>query len=173
MSQSHFELGYGIPRSESVEPSLPQQFPSFNPQGNMFNAAGTGLPPATMQQLQYQQGLLSRTTPPLNNNFIPGMQAGFAGYNSPSPSVEPYRSQNLVNGSPMQPAGNQMPTMSPASQSAFGGSGFPVGMGMGGGFGYGGIGGMQNMAYMQEQVNTRRGRVSSPMRPSSLLPGKH
>jgi protein JSN1 len=93
------------------------------------------------------------------NNFYPALQAGFGGYHSPSPSLDQYRSQNLVNGSPIQPPVTaQMPAMV-NNQGAFGAPGFGMPMGMNS-FGYGGMNGMQqNVPYMQEQGNNRRGRV--------------
>lgn len=163
---SNFEMGFGIPRSESVEPQLPQQFPGFGPQGPLFNASSSPLPPATIQQMQFQQSMMSRATPPMSNYF-PAMQAGYGGFNSPSQSVEHYRSQNLANGSPIQPPGAHIPNM-PAGQAPYGAPNFGMGMGMGG-FGYGGMGGMQNVPYMQEQVNTRRGRVGRSPQPERQM----
>lgn len=146
----NYDLGFAIPRSESVEPTLPP-FPQYGQQGALFNGSNPMVP--NLQQLQYQQSMLQRGTPPLNS-FFPPMQAGFNGYNSPSPSsLDQYRTQNLANGSPIQP---------PGAPAGFGPPGFNVGMGMGG-YGYGGMGGMQNLPYMQEQpVNSRRGRVGQP-----------
>jgi protein JSN1 len=172
--QPNFEMGFGIPRSESVEPQLPQQFPAFGPPGPMFNAPNNQLgAAAAIQQMQFQQNMMSRGTPPING-FFPTMQAGFGGgFNSPNPAMDQFRSQQIPNGSPIQPPGaasGQLPNI-PAGQPPFGGPNFGMGMngmnmGMGG-FGYAGagMGGMQNMAYMQEQVNARRARVSH-----SLLP---
>lgn len=168
VNQSNYELGFGGPRSESVEPALPPQYPGFGAQGAMFNAPNAQIPPVSLQQLQYQQNMLSRATPPMYNNF-PAMQAGFAGFNSPSPSIDQYRSQNMANGSPIQPPGAQMPGMQ-ANQTQFPAPGFGMGMNMGG-FGYGGMNGMQNMPYMQEQVSGRRGRVGrNPARDSNQRP---
>ncbi|EOO04415.1 putative pumilio domain-containing protein [Phaeoacremonium minimum UCRPA7] len=168
VNQSNYELGFGGPRSESVEPALPPQYSGFGAQGAMFNAPNAQIPPVSLQQLQYQQNMLSRATPPMYNNF-PAMQAGFAGFNSPSPSIDQYRSQNMANGSPIQPPGAQMPGMQ-ANQTQFPAPGFGMGMNMGG-FGYGGMNGMQNMPYMQEQVSGRRGRVGrNPARDSNQRP---
>ena len=164
-SSNNYEVGFGMPRSESVEPALPH-FPSFPGQNPMYNAGNQSMAPVNMQQLQYQQNMLSRATPPINN-FFPPMQAGFNGFTSPSPSIDHFRNQTLTNGSPVQPPGAQLPSM-PGGQPPFGAPGFGMGMGMGG-FGYGGMGGMQNMAYLQqEQVNARRGRVGrNPQRDAS------
>ncbi|KAB5558210.1 hypothetical protein GE09DRAFT_963613 [Coniochaeta sp. 2T2.1] len=144
---SDFELGYGIPRSDSVEP--PQQFPAFGPPGGLYNPA---LTPA--MQMQYQQGMMARGGPPMNTFYAPAAQAGYGGYHTPSPSVDQYRPQGLVNGSPIQPAVSAMPN----SQSPYGAPGFGMPMG----YAYGGMNGMQqqNVPYNQEQANNnRRGRV--------------
>ncbi len=82
------------------------------------------------------------------------MQAGFGPFAGSSPSIEQLRNQSLPNGSPMQPSGAHGPPM-PGGPAAFGG---PPGF-IGGFGGYGGMGGMPNVGYMQEQVNSRRGRV--------------
>ncbi|KAH9906378.1 hypothetical protein F4778DRAFT_645072 [Xylariomycetidae sp. FL2044] len=143
---SNFEMGgFGGPRSESVEPAM-SQFPSYGQQGSMFNGNNASMAPVNLQQLQYQQNMLPRGTPPMNNYYQP-MQAGYGNYNGPPPSMEHYRGQNVANGSPIQP---------PGAPAGFAPPGFGMGMGMGG-YGYGN--GMQNVPYMQEQpVNSRRGR---------------
>jgi protein JSN1 len=153
---ANYEMGFGIPRSEGVD-----QFPAFNAQGPMFNA-NAPMGPAALQQLQYQQSLMSRGAPP-PNSYFPSMQAGYGGFQSPSPSLDQYRNQALPNGTPIPPAPTQMPNMPAAGQAPFGAPGF-ANMNMGGmaGFaGYGSPGGaMQNQQpYMQEQANSRRGRV--------------
>lgn len=164
VNPSNYEMGFGIPRSESVEPPLPQQFPAFGPPGAMFNAPNAPLAPAAIQQMQFQQSMMSRGTPPMNNYF-PAMQAGFGGFNNPGQSMDQFRSQNLANGSPIQP-----PPGVPSGQPPFGAPGFGMGMGMGGGFGYGSaMGGMQNMPYMQDQVNNRRGRVGRSPQPERQM----
>ncbi|KAI1854831.1 hypothetical protein JX266_000949 [Neoarthrinium moseri] len=146
----NYDMGFGIPRSDSVEPPMPP-FPQYGQQGPLFNGNNSSMVP-NLQQMQYQQNMLPRGNQPMNN-FYPPMQAGFNGYNSPSPSIDQYRNQNLSNGSPIQP---------PGAPAGFGPPGFNMGMGMGG-YPYGGMGGMQNMPYMQEQpVNARRGRVGQP-----------
>ncbi|KAI1335746.1 hypothetical protein F5Y15DRAFT_428042 [Xylariaceae sp. FL0016] len=145
---ANFDMGgFGAPRSESVEPTMPQ-YSGYGAQGGMYNGAnGSMPPPVNMQQLQYQQNMMSRGAPPMNN-YYPPMQAGFGGYNTPSPSVDQYRGSNVANGSPIQP---------PGAPAGFAPPGFGMQMGMGG-YGYGN--GMQNVPYMREQpVNTRRGRV--------------
>ncbi|CAJ2510140.1 Uu.00g060400.m01.CDS01 [Anthostomella pinea] len=148
----NFDMGgYAVPRSESVEPPMPP-YQAYGHQGPMFNGANGSMAPVNLQQLQYQQNMLSRGAPPMNN-YYPPMQAGFGGYNSPSPSMDQYRGQNVANGSPNQP---------PGAPAGFAPPGFGMNMGMGG-YGYGN--GMQNMPYMQEQpVNTRRGRVGQSRR---------
>jgi protein JSN1 len=152
---SNFELGYGIPRSESVEPPLAQQFPAFGGQPGMYG----GNSPA--MQMHYQPNMMGRGGPPMNNFYAPGLQAGYGGYHTPSPSIDQYRSQNLVNGSPVQPPLNQMPP-GPNAQGPYGAPSYGVPMGVNG-FGYPGMNGMQqpNAPYMQEQGNNtgRRGRV--------------
>ncbi|KAL2064462.1 hypothetical protein VTL71DRAFT_4956 [Oculimacula yallundae] len=124
----------GMQRTDSADSNLP--YPAYG----QFNP--TVIPPINMQQLQYQQQLLARAAPPMSN-FYPAMQSGF-GYNSPS--MDNYRNQT-----PIQPPQPQM------NSSPFGPPGFGnVGMGYGYGMG------MQNMGYMQQeqQVNSRRGRVT-------------
>ncbi|KAK3692745.1 hypothetical protein B0T22DRAFT_369785 [Podospora appendiculata] len=157
-----YEMSYGIPRSESVEPSLPQQFPPFGSQGPMYNSPNPPMAPAALQQMQFQQNMMSRGVPPMNNYF-PTMQAGFGGFQSPSPSLEQYRNQSLPNGGPIQPPTPQMSSMAPG-QGPFGAPGFGMNMNMAG-FSYNGLGGMQNGVYMQEQVNARRGRVGQSPKP--------
>ena len=168
---SNFDIGYGIPRSESVEPSMPQQFPAYVPQGPVFNPANGPLAPATIQQMQYQQSMMSRTNPPMNNYF-PGMQGGFPGYSSPSPSIDQYRGPNISNGSPIQPPGVQVPPGMAAAQAPFGAPNYGMGMGIGS-FGYGGappMGGMQNVPYLQEQgTGSRRGRVGRSPQPERQM----
>ncbi|KAK9781895.1 hypothetical protein SCAR479_01766 [Seiridium cardinale] len=145
-----YDMGFGMPRSESGESSMPS-YPQYGQQGGMFNGNNPSMVP-NMQQMQYQQNMLQRGNPPMNN-FFPNMQAGFNGYNSPTPPMDQYRNQNLANSSPIQP---------PGAPTGFAPPGFNMPMGMGG-YGYNGMGGMQNMPYMQEQpVNARRGRVGQP-----------
>lgn len=161
-SQANYDMSYGIPRSESVEQGLNQQFPAFAPPAGMFGANGSPMTSTQLQQLQFQQSMMPRA-PPMNNYF-PAMQAGFGGYQSPSPSFDQYRNQNHPNGSPIQPPGAQLPNM-PSSQAQFAPPGFGINpMGMTG-YGYGGVGNVQNMAYMQEPANPRRGRVGRSPQP--------
>ncbi|KAK0722320.1 hypothetical protein B0T26DRAFT_770696 [Lasiosphaeria miniovina] len=160
-SQANYEMVYGIPRSESVEPSLPQQFPAYN-QGPVFNASNPPLGPAALQQMQYQQSMISRGAPPMGN-YYPAMQAGFGGFQSGSPSLDQYRNQPQPNGSPIQPPSAQLPSV-PGGQAPFAAPGFGMNMGIPG-FAYSNLGGMQNVAYMQEQVNSRRGRVGRSPQP--------
>ncbi|KAM7200271.1 protein JSN1 [Rhypophila sp. PSN 637] len=149
---------YGIPRSESVEPGLPQQFPAFGPPGQMYGASNPPMGSAALQQMQYQQSMMARGVP--SGNYYPPMQAGYAGFQSSSPAIDQYR------GSP----NGQVPT---AAQ--YGGAPAPgFGMNMGGGFGYGGgMGGGAGAVgggYMQEQQQAgnnapRRGRVGRSPNP--------
>ncbi|XXH05105.1 tethering complex subunit [Hypoxylon texense] len=142
---SNFEMGgFPAPRSESMEPGM-SAFPSYPPQGPMYNANSGSMAPTNLQQLQYQQNMLPRGTPPMNT-YYPPMQAGYGGYNNPNPPMEQYRGQNGTSGSPIQP---------PGAPAGFAPPGFGMGMNMGGGYGYGNA-----MPYVQEQpVNARRGRV--------------
>ncbi|KAJ9142530.1 Protein JSN1 [Coniochaeta hoffmannii] len=142
---SNFDIGYGIPRSESVEPPLAPQYPAFGAQAGLY--------PSAAMQLQYQQGMMARGGPPMSS-YYPTAQ--FGGYHTPSPSIDQYRSQNLVNGSPVPPVSAQMAPMA-SNQSPYGAPGFGMPMGING-FGYGGMNGMQQQPYMQEQGNNRRGR---------------
>ncbi|KAK3375191.1 hypothetical protein B0H63DRAFT_496410 [Podospora didyma] len=162
-TQASYDMGFGIPRSESVESSLPQQFPTFG-QGSIYNAANPPLAPAALQQMQYQQSMMARGGPPMGNYF-PSMQAGYGGFQNQSPSLDQYRNPSVQNGSPIQPPGSQMPSMQ-NGQASFGAPGFGMNMGMGG-FGYSSNlgGGMQNVGYTQEQVNARRGRVGRSPQP--------
>lgn len=107
MSPASFDASLAIPRSDSVDPALQQQFPGYG-QG--------GLPPMNMQ---YQQNMM-RGTPPMNGYFP--MQAGMP-FANPGSTVDQYR------GSPVQPLANQSPYSAPAYP-------MPVPMGMSG-FGYG------------------------------------
>ncbi|KAK2069210.1 hypothetical protein P8C59_003810 [Phyllachora maydis] len=164
VNPASFEPGFGIPRSEGADVAMATPFPAFAPQQPLFNPNNTPLPPAAaLQHMQYQQGIMSRGTPPISS-FPPTLHAGYAGFHSPSPSMDPYRSPNLVHGSPVQHASATLANV-PAAQAPYGTPGFGMNMGMGaGGFGYGGIGGgPQTMAYVQEHGNTRRGRAGDEM----------
>jgi len=178
VNASNYDMSYGIPRSESVESGLPQQFPAFgNPSPAMFSPGNPPMAPAAaLQQMQYQQSMMSRGAPPMGNYF-PTMQAGYTGYQSPSPSIDQYRAQGLSNGSPIQPPGvPQMPSMAQPGQAPYGGvpagfggmnlGGMPAGYG---GYGNLGTGGQQNVGYMQQQdqqgINARRGRVGRSPQP--------
>ncbi|KAL2015506.1 hypothetical protein VTK56DRAFT_5344 [Thermocarpiscus australiensis] len=165
-----YDMSYGIPRSEDA--GLPQQFPPYTAENPMFNASNPSMGPAALQQLQFQQSMMPRGAAPLNNYFAP-MQAGFGGFQSPSPSLDQYRNQALVNGNPMQAAaaGAPMPNMPPvAGQAPYGPApgfaGMNLGMPPAGFGGYGGPApGMQNAAYMQGEVNARRGRAGRSPQP--------
>ncbi|EGY14676.1 pumilio domain-containing protein [Verticillium dahliae VdLs.17] len=164
--------GFNGQRNDAADANM-TPFPSYGVQNPaMFNPANQMPPtPANLQQMQYQQSMLQRGTPP---NFFPPMQAGF----SPSPSMDHYRNQNMPNGSPIQPVAAQVPPgMGPAP--GYGAPGYGMNMGMPGGYGYNGnmggmqnLNGMQNMGYMQqEQVNGRRGRPRASSRtPYAPLP---
>ncbi|KAI1074680.1 hypothetical protein F5B20DRAFT_428115 [Whalleya microplaca] len=141
---SSYDIGpFAVPRSESMEPAMPP-FQSYAPQGPMYNATSGSMGPVNLQHLQYQQSMLPRGTPQMNNFFPPQMQGGYAGMNGPGPAMDQYRGQSMANGSPIQP---------PGVPAGYAPPGFGVGMGMGG-YGYG-----NGVPYMQDQpVNGRRGR---------------
>lgn len=149
-----FDGPYGAQRNENLDSSV-SSFPAYG-QGMMFNGPNGPMPPAAnLQQLQYQQSLMNRGTPPMNYNYPP-MQANYGGYSTPSPSVDQYRQQGMPNGSPIQPPTSNVPQM--PGQTPYAPPGFNMAMG---GYGYGNMGGMPNMGYMQQdQGNPRRGRVS-------------
>ena len=155
-NQGNYDMNFGIPRNDSVEQGLNQQFPAFAPPAAMFGASNAPMTAAQLQQMQFQPGMMPRGGAPHMSNYFPAMQAGFGGYQSPSPSFDQYRNQSLPNGSPVQGPGSQTPNM-PSGQPQFAPPGFGMNMNMPG-YGYGGMGGVQNMAYMQEPA--RRGRVS-------------
>jgi protein JSN1 len=143
---------YNAPRNDAMDPAM-TPFQSYGgPQTPMYSSPGT--PVANIQQYQYQQTIMNRGLPPVGN-FFPPMQAGFGGYNSPSPSVEQFRSQNMTNGSPIQAPTPQMPPQMPGAQG-FAPPGFGMGMNMGG-FPYGNMPGAQNMGYVQQDQGGRRG----------------
>jgi protein JSN1 len=147
-ANGNFEMGgFAAPRTDNVEPSV-QPFPSYGAQGPMFNGANGSMAPLNLQQMQYQQGMMPRGTPPMNS-FMPPVQPGYGNFNGANASVDQFRGQNVANGSPIQ---------APGAPSGYGPPGFGMGMG---GYGYNGM--QQGMPYMQEQpVNSRRGRVGQP-----------
>ncbi|KAI1432050.1 hypothetical protein GGR50DRAFT_689247 [Xylaria sp. CBS 124048] len=150
--------GYPVPRVDNGEPNMPPYAP-YGPQGPVYNGANGSLGPANLQQLQFQQSMLSRGTPPMNN-FYPPVQGGYGGFPNPGPAMDQFRGQNVASGSPIQPTGPPGGFAPPG----FGG----MGMGMGG---YGYPNGMPPMPYMQEQpVGSRRGRVGAPSRKRSPRP---
>lgn len=150
------EFGYGSQRSDSVEPPLmTPQFSAFGAPGPMYNAGGPALAPGQIQQMQqFQQSMMSRTVAPLNG-FFP---APFGGYSNPGPSIDQYRGQNMVNGSPVHPQ-----TMPGQQQSPFAAPAFGMPMPMNGYPYGGGMNGIPNVPYMPEQGNNnRRGRGHGP-----------
>lgn len=158
MQQPGFDMGgMGMQRTNSMDSNL-GQFQSYGLQSQMFNPGNVQqISPINMQQLQYQQSLLARAAPPMNN-YYPNMQSGFGGFSSPSPSLDNYRSQ----ANPIQPPPQQMSPGPLMNQNSFGPPGFGnIGMGMGA-YGYGGMPPINyNMQQQEQQVNGRRGRVSS------------
>lgn len=158
-SQPGFEMGLGMQRTDSMDSNLASfgQASAYGLPAPMF--AQNPIAPINMQQLQYQQQLLARAAPSMNN-FYPNMQAGFGGYSNPSPSADHYRN------APIQPPQQQFNTAPMQPFGAPPGLG-NIGMGIGA-FGYGmngmgAVGQMQGIGgggYMpQEQpVNGRRGR---------------
>lgn len=164
---ANYEAGYVDPRNETPDANVGPYLP-YGAQNSMYNPTNTTMPPApgNLQQAQYQQNMMQRGAPAMNN-YYPPMQSGYSGgFNSPSPSIDQFRNQNMPTGSPIQPAATQMSSMAPGQTPPYNNpAAYGMGMGMGmGGYGYGNMGGMQNMApYMpQEQVNARRGRVGGP-----------
>lgn len=167
MQQPNFDLGLGMQRADSVDSNLGAyaQSNAYGLSNPMFTPST--IPPINLQQLQYQQSLLSRAAAPMNN-FYANMQSGFGGYSNPSPSADHYRNQGM-NSSPVQ-APHQM-AAAPLMGQGFGAPPGFGGMGMGvGGYGYGlnGMGAGGQMPLMsvgggyvpqEQQVNGRRGRV--------------
>jgi protein JSN1 len=157
-SASNFDMGgFSVPRSENGEPNM-SPYASYGPQAPVYNGSSGSMAPANMQQMQYQQNMLSRGTPSMNN-FYPPVQPGYGGYNGANPAMDQFRGQNVANNSPIQP---------PGAPVGFAPPGFGMGVGMGG---YGYPNGMPNVPYMQEQpVGSRRGRVGQPPRKRSPRP---
>ncbi|KAK4143674.1 uncharacterized protein C8A04DRAFT_12172 [Dichotomopilus funicola] len=171
-----YDMAYGVPRSsEGMD-----QFPAFNAGNPMFNAGNAPMNPNALQQMQYQQSMMSRgAPPPPMNNYFPGMQAGgYGGFqNAASPAIEQYRTnQPLANGSPI-PQTAQLPAGA-GQQAPFGGApgGFgnmpmpPPGMGGFPGYGAppGGAGVYLPPPQQPEQVNARQrgGRVGRSPQPN-------
>lgn len=171
-----FDAGYGPPRNEGADPSIPG-FQPYN-QGIVYGTpTGPVSQAVSLQQMQYQQSMMNRATPTMNFTFPP-LQPGYGGYGSPGPPLDQFRQQNMPNGSPIQPPSTQVPHV-PGGQAPYGPPGFGLPMGsplpmasplpMGSPYGYSGMGGMQSMGYMQqEQANARRGRVRQT--PTRQLP---
>lgn len=145
---NNFDMpGFAGAAGNGAENGMPP-FAAYGAQGPMFGAGGAPMNPAGMQQLQFQQGMMPRGAPGMNNFFQP-MQPGYGGYNGGPPGMDQFRGQNVAaNGSPVQPTGG----------AQFAPPGFGMNMNMAG-FNYGAAN-MQNMPYMQEQPanNNRRGR---------------
>ncbi|KAI1176293.1 hypothetical protein F4777DRAFT_277635 [Nemania sp. FL0916] len=161
-SATNYDMGgYSVPRSESGDPNLPPNmapYAPYGPQPSVYNAPNGTLGPVNMQHLQYQQNLISRGTPPINN-FYPPVQAGYGGFNATNPAADQFRGQNLANNSTIQP---------PNAPTGFAPPGFGMPMNMGG---YGYSNGMPAMPYMPEQPSgSRRGRVGQPSRKRSPRP---
>ncbi|ETS79996.1 hypothetical protein PFICI_07525 [Pestalotiopsis fici W106-1] len=147
-----YEMGFGVSRTEPSESAMPP-FPQYGQQNTMYNNTNPAMVPG-MQSMQYQQSMMQRGNPPMNNFFPTMPAAGFNGYNGPAPPMDQYRGQNMVNSSPIQP---------PGAPTGYGPPGFNMPMGMSS---YPYNGGMQqNMPYMPDQQpinNGRRGRVGQP-----------
>merc|ERR1712093_480693 len=94
MAQPGYDMG--MQRTDSMDSNLGYQ---YGVQPQLFNPA-VQIPPINMQQLQYQQSLLARAAPQMNN-FYPPMQSGF-GYSSPS--IENYRNQTPIQPPQPQPS---------------------------------------------------------------------
>ena len=153
--QSNYDMGFGGPQQRvdgNMDASM-QPFPSF-PNNTVIDAKNPN-----MMSMQYQQNMGSRGAPP-SNNFFPGMQGSMGSFNNPGPAGDQFRGQNMGSS---QPLVGQMPTNQPGVPFPPPGfNGVPMSMGIGGNGGFGYSGGMQNMGFVQEQVNGRRGRVSTP-----------
>ncbi|KAJ5039076.1 uncharacterized protein L3040_006746 [Drepanopeziza brunnea f. sp. 'multigermtubi'] len=145
--QSGYEMGMNMQRTESMDSNM-GPYPSYGVQAQLFNPSAVQIPPINMQQLQYQQQILARATPPINS-FYPTMQAGF-GYGTGSPSVDNYRTP-----APIQPPQSQIGASPMLAGSTFAPPGFG-GMGIGA-YGYAGMG-MGYGIQQEQQVNSRRGR---------------
>lgn len=156
-----FDAGYGPQRNDGGDPNM-AAFQPFG-QGILYSAPTGPAPPAvSLQQMQYQQSMMSRATPPMGYSFPP-LQHGFGGYGSSGPVLDQFRQQNMPNGSPIQPSSTQVLPV-PGGQASYEPPGFALPIGSP--YGFGAVGGTPNMVYMQqEQSNARRGRVSEPRPP--------
>lgn len=138
-------------RADSADSNM-SPFPGYSMQA-FFPAGNMPVAPIGMPQVQYQQGMMPRPAP--INNF--GLYAQM-GYSSPSPAIDQFRNQGMMNGSPIQPL--QMSGSPMMSGGGYASPGYnPI---AGGGFGGYAPVPMQGMGYVpQEQGNGRqRGRVS-------------
>ncbi|KIN07147.1 hypothetical protein OIDMADRAFT_109909 [Oidiodendron maius Zn] len=160
VQQPAFDMGLGMQRADSVDSNLGAyaQNGGYGLPNPMFTPST--IPPINLQQLQFQQTMLSRAAAaaaqPMNG-FYPSMQSGFGAYAqgaSASAATDPFRSQGAMNSSP----GFGAPP-------GFGSMG--IGIGGMGGFGYGMSAGQIPMmsvggGYVPQEQNGsgRRGRVS-------------
>ncbi|KAK3997287.1 hypothetical protein QBC44DRAFT_303489 [Cladorrhinum sp. PSN332] len=153
---ANYEMGFGVPRGEGVDAGLTQQFPPYGAPPGMYGASTPPVGPAALQQMQYQQAMMARGAPPINN-FFPPVPAGFNGFQGGSPSLDQYRNQGMPNGSPIQPPSAPL-TGIPGQVPFPSAPGFGMSMGGMPGYNYGGQGSVQNVGYMGEQQgNSRRG----------------
>ncbi|TEY49878.1 hypothetical protein BOTCAL_0282g00040 [Botryotinia calthae] len=153
MQQSAYDMGMGMQRTDSMDSNV-QPFQQFALQSSMFPQSSTPMmQPMNMQQFQYQNMNMARGTPPISS-YYPTMQSGFGAFSSPQ-LADQYR--GMQNASPIQPPSQQMSPGPMLGQSSFGAPGLNnMGMSMGA-YGFNGLP-AQNMQYMQEPVNSRRGR---------------
>ena len=186
VQQQGFDLGLGMQRADSVDSSLgyaQQGVGAYGLPPNAMFAPGT-IPPINLQQLQFQQSMLSRAAAaaaaaPMNvNGFYANMQSGFGGYAAPGP--DPFRGSVNGQGVGLGMNASQVPSLQQqqqqqqqqqmgGAQQGFGAAqpGFgAMGMGFGG---YGGaaagqipmmsVGGGYGIP-QDAPGNGRRGRVS-------------
>jgi protein JSN1 len=152
---SQFDMA-GMQRTSSIDSGiLPfQQASQQTYPGTLFPATvplGT-LPPLNMQQLQYQQSLLTRS----NNNYY--MQSGFAYTNPSQGASDQYRNGNTLS-SGLQTSSPQQMSPSPLIGQSFAPPGFGGSLGYGYGNGVNGMGLGVGGGHPQENGG-RRGRVS-------------
>jgi protein JSN1 len=108
---ANYETGFGIPRSEGVD-----QFPPFNAQGPMYSASNPpAMGPNALQQMRFQQDYMSRGAQLMPSYYPVTMQAGYGGYQSPSPSLDQYRAQPMTNSSPIPQNAIPLPAAGPGA----------------------------------------------------------